>query len=870
MGRSLADRYADAIVSHGKLIVLLALVLTAVVAAGAAVGESEEGEIGQFETDSEETAALEEIDETYGTDDRVVSQLVVRDEGGDVLTRDSLLEGLYLQREVRENESVNATLADEGFVGLENVVATGAVFEDRAAETEGPPDTSEPTLEEQIEALEDRSDAEVEALLADVFDPDADNRGEDPYEFLPSDYEPGSTTADARIGFLFQVDESDDDEDPEAAYAAQVEIDGLVEERFDDAFVFGQGVTDEASSNAVGDSFAIITPVALVLVLFALGVAYRDVVDVLVSLVGIGVVMAWLAGILGWLEIPTSQLLIAVPFLLIGLSIDYSLHVIMRSREARAGVLERDRGDAVAADDAAADGGDRTVRNGMRLGLGGVVLALAAATFSTGVGFLSNVVSPLPAIRDFAILSAGGILATFVAFAVLVPALKVEIDELLENRFGIDRRKDPFGRGAGPVNRALSGVVAVVRRAPLAVVAVALLLAIGGAYGAAGIDTEFNQADFLPEDAPEWAKSLPEPLAPDTYTISDDAAYLGENFQERGEGSQTQVLIRGDVTDPATLAAIENGTAGIDGGEGGTIAVGPGGEPAVESPVTALRDAASENASVAAALEERDADGDGLPDEDLAGLYDELYEADEEAASTVLYRTDSGAYETARMLVDVRGDASAQAVADDTRALASAIESDAPVSAVAAGGPVTSAVVQDALLETLVQAFVVTLIVVLVFLTVLYWVRHRSLSLGAIALAPVVAALAWLLGTMALLDVPFNSETAVITSLAIGLGVDYSIHVGERFVDESGRQDSLQDALAATITGTGGALLGSALTTAAGFGVLALALAPPLQRFGLVTGLSIVYAFVACLTVLPCLLVVRERVLERFGSTGSV
>ncbi|MDG5818338.1 MMPL family transporter [Natronococcus sp. A-GB7] len=874
MGGSLADRYADAIVSHSKLIVLLVLVLTAVVAAGAAIGESEEGEIGQFETDSEETEALEEIDETYATDDRVVAQLVVRDEGGDVLTRDSLLEGLYLQQDVRENETLNATLDEQGFVALENVVATGAVFEDRAAETEGPPDTSEPTLEEQIEALEDRSDEEVEELLADVLDPDADNQGEDPYEFLPNDYEPGSTTAESRIAFLFQVDESGEDEDPEAAYAAQVEIDGLVEDRFDDAFVFGQGVTDEASSNAVGDSFAIITPVALVLVLFALGVAYRDVADVLVSLFGIGVVMAWLAGILGWLEIPTSQLLIAVPFLLIGLSIDYSLHVIMRSREARAGVLERDdrrRADSVPVDEPAADGGSdgRTPRNGMRLGLAGVVLALAAATFSTGVGFLSNVVSPLPAIQDFAILSAGGILATFVAFAVLVPALKVEVDELLEGRFGIDRRKAPFGRSAGPVNRALSGVVSLVQRAPLAVVAVALLLAIGGAYGATGIDTEFNEADFLPEDAPDWAKSLPGPLAPDTYTISDDAAYLGDNFQGQGEGSQSQILIRGDVTDPATLAAIENGTAGIGDAERGTITVGPGGEPAVESPVSVLQDLAAENEDVAAALEERDTDGDGLPDEDLAGLYDVLYEADKDAAATVLHRTDEGEYETARMLVDVRGDASAQAVADDTRALASVIEADAPVSAIATGGPVTNAVVQDALLETLVQAFAVTLVVILVFLTVLYWVRHRALTLGAITLAPVVAALAWLLGAMALLDVSFNSETAVITSLAIGLGVDYSIHVGERFQDESARQESLRDALGATITGTGGALLGSALTTAAGFGVLALALAPPLQRFGLVTGMSIVFAFIACLTVLPCLLVVRERVLERVGSTES-
>jgi len=40
----------------------------------------------------EETDAFEEIEATYGTDDAVVAQLVVRDESGDVLTRDSLLE----------------------------------------------------------------------------------------------------------------------------------------------------------------------------------------------------------------------------------------------------------------------------------------------------------------------------------------------------------------------------------------------------------------------------------------------------------------------------------------------------------------------------------------------------------------------------------------------------------------------------------------------------------------------------------------------------------------------------------------------------------------------------------------------------------
>ncbi len=871
MSEGLGKRYADFVVSHSRLVVVLVLLLTAVVAAGAVIGESEDGEIGDFETDSEETAALAEIDETYGTDDGVVAQLVVRDEGGDVLTRDSLLEGLYLQQEVREDDDLNATLDDQGFVGLENIVATGAVFEDRAAEANGPPDTSEPTLEEMIEALESRSDEEVEALLADVLDPDSDQGGEDAYEFLPTSYEPGETEAESRITFIFQIDDSGPDEEPQAAYDAQVAIDGLVDERFDDAFLFGQGVTDAASASAVGDSFAIITPVALVLVLGVLAVTYRDIVDVLIAVFGIAVVMAWLAGIQGWLEVPSSQLLIAVPFLLIGLSIDYALHVVMRYREARAGELEET--ESLAAENGEngtetehirePDGGLVGTRAGMTLGLSGVVLALGAATVSTGVGFLSNVVSPLPAIQDFAILSAGGILATFVAFAVLVPALKVEVDNVLENRFGRNRAKQPFGTGTSVVNRVLSRFVALARRAPLAVVLIGFLLATGGAYGATTIDTEFNQADFLPEDAPEWAKSLPGPLAPDTYTISDDAAYLGANFAERGEGSQTQILIRGDVTDPDALVAMDDAISGV--GDDSTIIVRPGGAAAIEGPPSVIRELAAENETVAAALEERDTTGDDLPNEDVDGFYDVLFDVDSDRASEVIYRTDDGSYETSRLLVSVQGDAAAQTVADDTRDLAAAIQSNGPVTAVAAGGPVTTAVVQDALLETLVQAFAITLVVILTFLTVLYWVRHRALSLGAVTLAPVVAALAWLLGAMALLDLPFNSETAVITSLAIGLGVDYSIHVGERFIAEREERESLEETLAATITGTGGALLGSAATTAAGFGVLALALAPPLQRFGLVTGMSIIFAFIACLTVLPCLLVLRERVLARAG-----
>ena len=848
MNGRIVDRYADALVDNSKLIILLLLAATALVAAGAVVDDTEAGQIGQFETDGDEQQALDEIDATYGTDAGVVTQVVVRDEDGDVLTRESLLDGLELQQDIRDDESINATLQDEDAItGVENVVGTAAYFQRQAEQGEQP--SGPPTLDEQVAALDALEENEVDELLAEVLDPDADTPGPDATTFLPTSYEPGETTADARLTFVFHADADSVEGGEDAVGAAQLGIAELVDDRFADGFAFGQGITDDASTRAVGDSFAIITPVALVLVLGVLGFAYRDLVDVLLGVFGIACVMAWLAGIQGWLSIPSSQLLIAVPFLVIGLSIDYSLHVVMRYREAREGQLRDDGPDAAI---------PREPTRAMQLGVASVVLALAAATFSTGIGFLSNYVSPLEAIQDFALLSAGGILATLIVFGALVPATKLEVERLLARR-GRGRRNPAIGVDAGPLNRVLSGVVALVQRQPVAVLVVALLLASAGAYGATGIDTEFNEADFLPEDPPDWIKSLPGPLAPGDYDVRENAAYLGDNFRQQGDGTETQILVRGAVTDPDALAAIDEASAPP--AEGSTIVTQPNGDAAVESPATVLREVAAEEDDLAEAIDERDETANGLPDEEVAAVYDTLYDVAPDRASEVLYRTDDG-YESARLLVGVQGDASAQSVAEDTRGLAAGVEASGSVTAIATGGPVITAVLQDALLETLVQAFAVTLVVIMTFLSVLYWTRQGAPDLAVVTITPVLVALAWLLGTMAALDIPFNSETAVITSLAIGLGVDYSIHLSERIQDEllDSEGQSLDEALARAVAGTGGALVGSAATTAAGFGVLALALAPPLRRFGLVTGLSIVYAFIACVILLPVLFVLRERI----------
>ncbi len=872
MAGKIASKYADFVASRSKLVVLVILLLTVLVGAGAAMDDTGDADLGEFEIDSPEAEASDFIADNYAEQDGVISQIVVRDEGGNVLTQESLVAGLDFQKEVTEDEELAETLDGDGFIGLENVLGTAAYFQ--AGAGDGPPPEENPTLADQRDALASLSEEEFEQLLESTLDPDAElPGGEDPYQFLPTDYEPGETTSDARLTLLLQIDETGDDEDPEAAYDAQVEINQILDSYFDDAFMFGQGISNEASSQATGDSFAIITPFAFAMILLVLGIAYRDIIDILLAFAGIVAVLIWMAGIMGWLEIPMNVILIAVPFLLIGLSIDYALHVVMRYREAGYGRLDTQQKEADAVDseikDAATGGGSADispafrVRAAMTVGLASVILAIGAATFSTGVGFLSNIVSPLPAIQDFAVLSAGGILATFIIFGAFIPALKVEIDTFIEGRLGRSRQKPAFGVGEGVANRLLSGVASFASRAPVAVIIVAFLLATGGAYGATTIDTEFNEADFLPQDPPEWTSNLPGPLQPGSYTISDDFEYLSNNFQLQGGDSQSQILIRGDVTDGDVLHAIDDATTDI--GDDSSIALRPDGTAAIDGPHTVLRQVAAEHDELAEAIEQRDTSGNDLPDEDVGAVYDLLFELDEEAASEVLSRNDDGEITSARLILSVRSAESAQTITDDTAAVADRIQTNAPaITAVATGAPVTESVLQDALLDNLVEAFSITLVVILLFLTLLFWSKYRSPELGTIVLAPVVAALAWLIGAMALLDIPFNSETAVITSLAIGLGVDYSIHAGERFIDERERHETLDEALEASITGTGGALLASAGTTAAAFGVLALSLAPPLQRFGMVTGTAIVFAFFACVTVLPCLLVVRERLKERF------
>jgi hypothetical protein len=139
----------------------------------------------------------------------------------------------------------------------------------------------------------------------------------------------------------------------------------------------------------------------------------------------------------------------------------------------------------------------------------------------------------------------------------------------------------------------------------------------------------------------------------------------------------------------------------------------------------------------------------------------------------------------------------------------------------------------------------------LVIVGVLLYVDFRKLSLTLFALVQLAGGVLIMLGGMRLAGIRMNFVNAFATTMILGVGVDYGIHVIHRLL-RSGRPDD-EGGLE-----TGKAVAMAALTNVAGFGTVALSNYPGLRGVGLVCLLGTVGCLFTSLTLLPALMVLRS------------
>ena len=166
------------------------------------------------------------------------------------------------------------------------------------------------------------------------------------------------------------------------------------------------------------------------------------------------------------------------------------------------------------------------------------------------------------------------------------------------------------------------------------------------------------------------------------------------------------------------------------------------------------------------------------------------------------------------------------------------------------GGPI----LRQESLDAILRALQVSLPIAVLLCLLIAWAFMRSVRYAIVSIVPILMVVTWLYAFMYLAGFAINLVTATIGAVSIGIGIDFAIHYTMRYSEELVLRGSRLEAVRVASEGTGVALIASAVSSAVGFGILALAPMPLFAAYGFLTAVMVGLALAASLLVLPSLL----------------
>lgn len=798
-----------------QLILLTLGAVTLALLAGFLVRDRPEGPIDStgifLPADSDLAEATDAIRESFPTaaDLRVV-QILAK---GDVLTADALRTVKDLQTAIAEDPSVTPFLVDEDedehFYGYVQLI-------EMAADDVGL-------------SLDTLTDAQVSLGLAQLAqDPERAELNDLLGRFVARDAD-GAPIAGLSLIIL---DDAGDALGQETAQLRAHEIAESFNSSPLDVTIVTLAKSDAEGKDAREENLLILTVVALAVIVVLLALFYRNQSDIHITMLGLGMTILWTFGALSWLSPggagivdPDNILLTLVPVLLISLSVDYALQIVGRYREALRSNAEEGNNPGQG-DDASGRAIARSVR------LCGVPVLLAAGT--TAVSLLANLSSRFEPIADFGIIASIGVISGWIVMTNFVPAARLMLDRRLAAK-----GKEPTTR---PLADTIPGAAAVlprvatgVARRPLPVITAALALTVLSVVAAGNLSTSFAVKDFLPNDS-------------DTFKSFD---FLEENFD--GSATLMTVLIETDLDNSKAVRDLTDlHTTLVDPLRRPDGIVGP----PLASAGTLLADwtdqgGENHDPAVAAAFNHLKTRITAT-DEEARQAWDLLRDSDPKGFAEVVDLRSNGLDRTIIQIpVAVQSNEALQELIAKLERLWGGDSSEITVT----GGDALIALITEELADSQVLSVSLVIAAALAILVAYFGISQSRPLLGLITIIPIAVTLSWLLGAMWVFGISYNMGTALMVVLTIGIGVDYTIHLTHRFLEELQESARVVDAIRGAMVTTGGALLASALTTA--LGLLALLFSPlvPMQELGILAAVAILFGLIATFTVLPPLLV---------------
>jgi predicted RND superfamily exporter protein len=161
------------------------------------------------------------------------------------------------------------------------------------------------------------------------------------------------------------------------------------------------------------------------------------------------------------------------------------------------------------------------------------------------------------------------------------------------------------------------------------------------------------------------------------------------------------------------------------------------------------------------------------------------------------------------------------------------------------------------LVNAVVRGQIISLFLSILLVAVVVMLLFKSFIAGFYAAVRLIAALVSLFSLMGFLNIKLDMITTMLSSIMIGVGVDYTIHFLWRYREERRNLDK-KEAVIKTLTTSGRGITFNALSVIVGFSILFVSGFLPVQFFAFLVTVSIATCLIGALLILPALVLVFE------------
>ena len=214
-------------------------------------------------------------------------------------------------------------------------------------------------------------------------------------------------------------------------------------------------------------------------------------------------------------------------------------------------------------------------------------------------------------------------------------------------------------------------------------------------------------------------------------------------------------------------------------------------------------------------------------------------------------------YEHAHLVVRIN-DATAETINKIVDRLESFEKDDPSIAAIGGYGYVRAQLANKVLMGQY-YSLGIALLIIFILVSIIF----KSPVAGLLGITPLTVSILVLFGLMGLTGIRLDVATALLSSMMIGVGVDYTIHFLWRYKEERQNRLSKDEAVTRTITTTGRGIIFNALSVIVGFVVLLVSSFTPIRFFGILVVVSVLSCLTGAMVILPAILMrFRFRFLE--------